>query len=104
MKRKLILLFGRGLTVLLCGITLANADEADSRGYMLASSCAACHGPDGQSPGAIPSLYGKDKEYVATALKEFKSGERSATVMNRLAKGYSDDEIDIIAGWFAARK
>lgn len=81
----------------------AQAAEPDSRAYMLASSCAACHGPDGNSPDAIPSLNGKSKDYIADAMKAFKSDRRQATVMNRLAKGYSDEEIDIIAGWFAGR-
>ena len=71
---------------------------------MLASSCAACHGPDGQSPASIPSLTGKSKDYIADKLKRFKSGELPATVMNRLAKGYSDEDIELLAAWFAARK
>lgn len=91
------------LAALLCVPFVVNAEQPDPRGYMLASSCAACHGPDGQSPGAIPSLSGKDQAYIANALKAFKSGEQPATVMNRLAKGYSDEEIDIIAKWFATR-
>ena len=82
---------------------LISAAEEDVQGFLLASSCAACHGPDGQSPGAIPSLAGKDGDYIATALQEYKAGTRSATVMNRLAKGYSDDEIATIARWFASR-
>lgn len=73
----------------------------DARAFMLAASCAACHGTGGNSPGAIPTLKGKDKNYIVRALNGFKSGTRPATVMNRLAKGYSDSEIQLLANWFA---
>ena len=73
------------------------------RPFLLASSCAACHGTDGASPGAIPTLKGKSANFIRTALREFKSGASSSTVMGRLAKGYSDAEIDLIAAWFAAK-
>lgn len=86
---------------LLCVPGLVGADQ---RAYMLTSSCAACHGPDGKSPGAIPTLTGKDKAYIVDALREFRADQRPATMMNRLAKGYSDEEIDIIAGWFAEQQ
>lgn len=80
---------------------VAHAEE-DLRGYMLASSCAACHGTDGKSPDAIPTLYGKTADFIVKNLKEFKSGARSGTMMPRLAKGYSDEEIERIGAWFAA--
>ena len=92
---------------LLCAASIfsSTAMAGDNpRGYMLASSCAACHGPDGRSPGSIPSLAGKDRDYLAQSLQEFKSGSRSATIMNRLAKGYSDEEIELLATWFAELK
>jgi cytochrome c553 len=99
MKTKSILIGAAALVALVSG----TAGAAD-RGYMLASSCAACHGPAGRSPGAIPSLNGKDKDFIVKALQEFKSDAKPATVMNRLAKGYSDEEIDAIATWFAAQQ
>lgn len=77
--------------------------EDDLRAFMLASSCAACHGTDGNSPGAIPSLKGKSANFITTALKEFKSGASASTMMGRLAKGYSDEEIELIARWFAGK-
>jgi sulfide dehydrogenase cytochrome subunit len=67
------------------------------RGQILALSCAGCHGPDGKSAGIIPSFYGKSPEYIESALNEFKSGARASTVMGRHAKGYSDEEIHLIA-------
>lgn len=72
-----------------------------TRGAMLGNSCAGCHGTDGHSPGAIPSIGGKSAEFIATAMKEFRSGERQGTVMNRHAEAYSDEEIRLIAEFFA---
>ena len=75
-----------------------------SQGAMLSNSCAACHGTDGNSPGAIPSIKGKSADFIASALKEFRSGERSSTVMGRHATAYSDEEIQMIADHFAGLK
>jgi len=63
----------------------------------LANNCFACHGLDGRSPGAIPSLNKQTSATIAASLKAFKSGARPSTVMGRHAKGYSDAEIDALA-------
>ncbi len=73
-----------------------------TRGVMLSNSCAACHGTEGRSPGAIPSIYGKSSEYIAQALLDFREGKRPATVMGRHASGYSDEEIQMIAEYFSS--
>jgi sulfide dehydrogenase cytochrome subunit len=73
-------------------------------GSVLALSCAACHGTSGKSPGSIPAINGKTAAYVETALTEFKTDRRAGTVMNRLAKGYTDDEIKALAAYFAEMK
>jgi sulfide dehydrogenase cytochrome subunit len=72
-----------------------------TRGAMLSNSCAACHGTDGKSPGAIPSIYGKSAEFIAQALIDFREDKRPATVMGRHASGYSDEEIKLIADYFS---
>lgn len=63
------------------------------------SNCFSCHGTDGRSPGAIPSLTGKNTEQALLMLKEFKSGQLSATVMTRHAKGYTDLELEALANY-----
>ena len=75
-----------------------------SEGAMLSNSCSACHGTDGKSPGAIPGIYGKSAQFISQSLKDFRSGSRSSTVMGRHAKGYSDNEIKLIADYFASLK
>lgn len=54
--------------------------------------------------GPVPSLEGRPAEDIVTAMVAFRSGEREATVMGRIAKGYSDDEIRAIADWFAQER
>jgi sulfide dehydrogenase cytochrome subunit len=95
-------LAGTALAAVLVLPLAAGAQNAD--GTILALSCAACHGTGGASPGAIPSLRGKTAAYIGEALTEFKTGKRSATVMGRLAKGYSDAEIKALADHFASLK
>jgi sulfide dehydrogenase cytochrome subunit len=94
------------LTVfLMCSITHASEALATdiTRGVMLSNSCAACHGTDGKSPGAIPSINGKSSQFISKALHEFREGKRPATVMGRHATGYTDDEIQLIADYFSSQ-
>ena len=72
---------------------------------MLGNSCAGCHGTNGNSNGpATPTIAGVSSEYFIEAMEEYKSGERPATVMGRIAKGYTDEEIKLMAGFFAKQK
>lgn len=73
-------------------------------GRNLAATCANCHGTNGNSVGEVDSLAGKPKDELIRKMQDFKSGARPATVMHQLAKGYTDDQIQAIAVWFAAQK
>lgn len=89
----------------LCVATTAWAAEpVDTRTRLLAANCSYCHGPDGKSRGAIPSLAGLEKGYFVQQMKDFKSGARPATVMHQHAGGYTDEEFEKLAAWFAANK
>jgi sulfide dehydrogenase cytochrome subunit len=83
----------------------AAAQQIDGR--VLAMSCMNCHGPGGKSPGDIPSIAGKSEDFLKSALLDFREGRRTgtaSTVMTRLAKGYSDDEIAALAKYIATLK
>ena len=69
----------------------------------LAAACAGCHGTGGVSASIIASLAGQSREDLVTRMQEFKTGKRSGTVMPQLANGYSDEQIELVAGWFAAQ-
>ena len=72
----------------------------------LAATCANCHGTNGKAVegSSVPTLAGMPKDYLVRQLKAFKTGERPATVMHQLAKGYSDAQIEQIAGYLATQK
>ena len=65
----------------------------------LVFNCYACHGTDGRSPGSIPSINGQSISFLKQRLMEFKRDQRDPTIMNRIAKGYSDEEIARIADY-----
>jgi cytochrome c553 len=67
----------------------------------LAASCAGCHGTLGQGAGAMPAIAGLPERHLSDALRQFRAGERPATVMQQLARGYSDEEIQHLAAHFA---
>ncbi len=69
---------------------------------VMAGNCFACHGPDGHSPGTIPSLDKLAQERIVSSMKYFRTGEASSTVMGRHAKAYSDAEIEAIAGYITS--
>ena len=83
--------------------TMALAQDANTL-RLLAANCANCHGTDGKSQGGVPTLAGQSKSKLSQDLQEFKAGKRPATIMHQIAKGYTDAEIDALAGYFATQK
>ncbi len=72
-------------------------------GAVLTNTCFSCHGTDGKSAGDMPTIAGKSEDYITQKLKAFKSGEIEATVMDRIAKGFTDDEIAALAKFFSGK-
>jgi sulfide dehydrogenase cytochrome subunit len=69
-----------------------------------AQACSGCHAPVAASSGAaVPPIDGRPAAETARLMREFKSGERPATVMGRIAKGFDDAEINAIAQWLGAQ-
>ena len=68
-----------------------------------ASSCSGCHAPAAAAGATVPPISGRPAAETARLMREFKSGARPATVMGRIAKGFSEDEIQAIAVWLAAQ-
>jgi cytochrome subunit of sulfide dehydrogenase len=69
----------------------------------LAASCAACHGPQGNSLGGTPTLAALNNDYFIQRMQGFRSGAIPATVMHQHAKGLTDEEIIALAAYFAAQ-
>lgn len=92
-------------TVLFAALSAASSVHAQENGRNLAAGCAICHGTQGKpAPGAplIP-LAGLPRDHITTQMRAFRDGQRPATVMHQIAKGYSDAQIEAIAAWFAAQ-
>jgi cytochrome subunit of sulfide dehydrogenase len=72
----------------------------------LAATCANCHGTEGRTAEGshIPGLAGMPRDYMITQIKAFKDGSRPATVMQQLAKGFTDQQIESVATYFAGLK
>ncbi len=90
----LVLLFGAS------GLALAQ-DAHLARN--LAATCANCHGTNGHAKGKMKSLAGMPADKITAYVADYKSGAQSATVMHQIAKGYSDEQMKLIAGFFAAQ-
>ena len=87
-------------------LNAAAQDAATLNLRSLAATCGNCHGTDGRAVAgsAVVSLAGLSKDNILTQMKAFKSGTRPATVMHQISKGYSDAQIESLAGYFAAVK
>ena len=69
---------------------------------MLANTCAGCHGTNGSSVGpASPTIAGISRDYFIETMKAYQSSKRPSTIMSRIAKGYNDKEIELMADYFS---
>jgi sulfide dehydrogenase cytochrome subunit len=89
------------LIVMLCLPGRVTAETVSSRGAALAATCVTCHGPEGRSQGAIPSLTTLSAADITTALQAFRAATRPGTVMHYIAKGLDDADITAVATYFA---
>jgi cytochrome c553 len=95
---------------ILFALALAGAAQAAGNaeaGRTIASQvCAACHGPEGNKPTAPenPILAGQHQDYLAKALKDYKSGKRNNPIMKGFAATLSTQDIENLAAWFASQK
>ena len=72
---------------------------------MVSYTCNGCHGTDGSSAGlSNPTIAGLTADYFEKSMQDFKSGARPSTIMQRLAKGYTDEDFKTMANFFAAKK
>lgn len=70
----------------------------------LAATCANCHGTNGNARGDMKPLAGVAADKIIAMLADYKAGNQPATIMHQIAKGYTDDQIKLIAAYFAAQK
>ena len=92
----------------LCLMALASVAQAADPNLArnLAATCANCHGTNGNAVkgSGLDSLAGVPKDKTLQKLADFKSGDKPASIMHQIAKGYTDAQLDLIATYFAAQK
>ena len=69
-----------------------------------AAACSGCHPASTRVTSPVPRLAGRDSAAIVKAMQDFRSGARAGTVMDRIAKGFTDEEIQAIAAWYATQK
>ena len=69
-----------------------------------AAACSGCHASSASIATPVPRLAGRDAADIVKAMQEFRAGTRPATVMDRIAKGFTEDETRAIAAWFAGQR
>ena len=96
---------------LLCSASLMSASVAQAKDQdrlrlrSLAATCAQCHGTDGHAVEgeALIRLAGLPQDYILSQLMAFRSGERKATIMHQITKGYSQEQLEALAKYFSAQ-
>lgn len=89
--------------VLALAIFVSTEALAADIGRDLSANCAACHGTQGRSTGAMPQLAGIERAYFVRQMQDFRSGKRPATIMHQIAKGYSESQVAAMADYFSAQ-
>lgn len=82
------------------------ADSGDPvNGQTLSSTCAACHGADGNSPGGQwPKLAGQHASYIVKQLQDYKSGARENAIMSGMAAALSEQDMQDLAAYYSSQQ
>ena len=98
--------FGRawvlGASLALATTTGAMAQAPANLGALVVQTCSGCHGGDLKGQGGMPLLRGRPAEELATKMNEFRANQRYSTVMGRLARGLTAEEIQAVSAYIAS--
>ena len=95
---------GRGVAAAIGVASIAAAAVASAEPPVGAAACTGCHPASTRAMSPVPRLAGLDRAAIVKAMQDFRSGQRAATIMDRLAKGFTDEEIQAIAAWYSAQR
>ena len=88
----------------LLALPLAPALAQDANlGRNLAATCANCHGTNGNARGDMKPLAGMPADKLLALLADFRSGNQPATIMHQIVKGYTEEQVKLVAAYFAAQ-
>jgi cytochrome c553 len=95
---------GRALAAAIGTVSIAAAALAWAEPPAGAVACSGCHATSPHVTTPVPRLVGRDRAEIVRAMQEFRTGARAGTVMDRIARGFTDAEIQAIAAWYAAQR
>jgi cytochrome subunit of sulfide dehydrogenase len=81
----------------------AHAQQDPNLARNLAATCANCHGTAGRAVGDMRPLAGLSADRMLAVLADYKAGNQPATIMHQIVKGYTDEQLKLIANWYAAQ-
>lgn len=87
------------LVCMLVALTLAAGAHAQAP--LAAEGCTGCHAPNGAGAGGVPAIAGRDAAELGAIMTAFRADARPATIMGRIARGYTEAEQAAIAEHFA---
>jgi cytochrome c553 len=85
-------------------VSIAAATVVSAEPPAGAAACSGCHPSSSRGSSPVAWLAGRDRAEIIKAMHDFRSGARTGTVMDRIAKGFTDAEIEAIAAWYAAQR
>jgi cytochrome c553 len=95
----------RGALAVAIGLVLVAATAVGSAEPPAgAAACSGCHPTSARVVTPVPRLVGLDRSAIVRAMEDFRAGRRAVTVMDRIAKGFTDEEIAAIASWYARQR
>ena len=90
-------------TSALAGFAFSQTPASPHLARNLAAQCANCHGTNGKSIAEVPSLAGQPANVIVQKMKDYRDGKLPASIMHQLAKGYSDEQVALMANYFSAQ-
>jgi cytochrome c553 len=94
----------RALAAAIGVASIAAAVVASAEPPAGAAACSGCHPASTRVTSPVPKLAGLDQAAIVRAMQDFRSGTRAATVMDRIAKGFTEAEVQAIAAWYATQR
>ena len=89
------------ITSALANLAVSQTPASTRLARNLAAQCANCHGTNGKSVAEVPSLAGQSANVLAQKMKDYRDGKLPASIMHQLAKGYSDEQVALMADFFS---
>ena len=100
-RRSIPLLAG---VALLAGALCSPSSAQTPQPPLIAQACAGCHGQAGAGSGSVPKIAGFNRDLFIAQWAAFRVKQRPATIMDRVATGYTDAEVAVLADYFAKLK